>query len=243
MSSIEVVYFDGDHDAAEIEAIRRNVSHGLPLTLAERRSAVKRLLKRLPGWSDSRIAETCGVSARTVGRCRKEVEPPPSKLERRVGRDGKRRPANPEAVRGRVVELLHARPGLSLRQAAAEVGTSKETIRSVRNQLEARVSPDTCSGLVLTLPFAPTPFPPSVVGGPAPAPGKRASWSADTACSSTPDGQAFASWFDAHSVQDVQCITYASWVPLSRIYEVIDESRRRSEFWAAFAATLGDRVR
>jgi hypothetical protein len=44
-------------------------------------------------------------------------------------------------------------------------------------------------------------------------------------------------------VQDVQSITYANWVPLSRIYEVIDESRRRSEFWAAFAATLGDRVR
>jgi hypothetical protein len=184
------------------------------------------------------------VSCKTVSRYRKEAEPSLSNPERRIGRDGKGRPTNPDAVRGRVVELLQARPGLSLRQVAAEVGASKETIRSVRNQLEARVSPDTCSGLVLTLPFTPTPLPRSVVvGGPAHAPGKQASWSEDTACSSTRDGQAFASWFDAHSVQDVQCITHASGVPLSRIYEVIDESRRRSEFWTAFAATLSDRVR
>jgi ParB-like chromosome segregation protein Spo0J len=243
LSSIEVVYFNGDDDDAEIEAIRRNVTHGLPLTLAERQAAIKRLLKRRPDWSDSRIADICGVSSRTVGRCRKETEPSPSNLDRRVGRDGKRRPTNPEAVRGRVVQLLDARPGLSLRQAAAEVGASKETIRSVRKRLEASVSADKRSGLVVTLPCEAMPLPPSVVVGESPhTPRSRISWSADSACSSTLDGQAFACWFDAHSVQDVQPITYTSSVPLSRIYDVIDESRRRSEFWASFAAKLRDRI-
>jgi hypothetical protein len=62
----------------------------------------------------------------------------------------------------------------------------------------------------------------------------------DSACSSTPAGASFASWFDGTAVGD--CMTYADDVPLSRVYEVIDEARARAAQWIAFAERLGRRA-
>ena len=242
MESIAVTFFDGDEDAAELEAIRRNVSHGLPLTLAERKSAAGWVVKRFPSWSDSRIAEICGLSPKTVGRLRPgQSESATRDLERRVGRDGKRRPACPGAVRERVANLLLTRSGLSLRQVAAEVGASKETVRSVRKQLETGMSPGESKPRATPLRRATTPG----VRLPEIAPPAESTvrWSADNACLSTRAGKAFAAWFDAHSVDGLHPLSYVACVPLSRVYDVIDESRRRSEFWAAYAAELELRLR
>jgi ParB-like chromosome segregation protein Spo0J len=60
LNSVRAVLFAGDSRAANLEAVRRNVSHGLPLTLAERRRAAIRILSDYPTWSDSKVAEICG---------------------------------------------------------------------------------------------------------------------------------------------------------------------------------------
>jgi hypothetical protein len=42
------VFFDGDADAGFVEAVRANISHGLPLTVADRKAAAGRILGLYP---------------------------------------------------------------------------------------------------------------------------------------------------------------------------------------------------
>jgi ParB-like chromosome segregation protein Spo0J len=246
MPAVWVIYFDGDDGAAELEAVRRNIAHGLTLTLAERKQAAQRVVVRFPDWSDGRIAELCGLSPKTVGRLRSgPTDGADPGLDRRVGRDGKCRPAQPGAARERVAELLTTRSGLSLREIATELGVSRDTVRSVRSQVARSEA--------MGEPFGPSTSPPDDAPGEravihprpvaGPVTGFHPSWSSDSACASTPPGRLFASWFDRHAIEDADPATFVDSVPLSRVYEVIDECRRRSQFWAACADVLGLRVR
>ena len=66
---------DGDWESAIEAAVAANAKHGLPLTAADRRKAVKMLLG-LPKWartSDREIARQCGVTHPTVAAVRAEV--------------------------------------------------------------------------------------------------------------------------------------------------------------------------
>ena len=98
-----------DGAAALVEAAATaNAFHGLPLTRADRRCIVDRLLQLAPEWSDRRIAAAAGVSPTTVGTRRRAMQPlAPAEaaetrpdvrtghLNVRVGRDGKKYPAPP----------------------------------------------------------------------------------------------------------------------------------------------------
>jgi ParB-like nuclease domain len=120
-SHIDCVYFDGAEDAAFVEALWRNRHHGLPLSLRERERAAHHLLCLHSDWSDRRIAETCSLAPGTVGRLRSSM-PSSSGDDRgkmiRLGRDGKRRPADPQASRDRILRVLEAQPDRSLRAIA-----------------------------------------------------------------------------------------------------------------------------
>lgn len=63
---IRVEYTDVEGDDLIDLAFTRNREHGIPLTLEERRAAVRRKLLRNPEWSQSDIAAWAGVSPRTV---------------------------------------------------------------------------------------------------------------------------------------------------------------------------------
>jgi hypothetical protein len=65
----------------------------------------------------------------------------------------------------------------------------------------------------------------------------------DPAFASREGGQAFAEWFDTRSVEAGDLWQYVDAVPLSRVYEIAGEARRRAEFWTRFAVTLETRVR
>lgn len=85
---------DGTIQDAILACLQANAAHGLPLTRAERRAAVIRLLSD-PKWcefSDQEIARRCGVASMTVGRLRRR-HLPDVKVTRRTcrGRDGKLR--------------------------------------------------------------------------------------------------------------------------------------------------------
>lgn len=135
---IDASVFTGGPDGALIEFVRRNVQHGLPLTLRERKWAAGRVLTVHPDWSDRRIAGIGALSPKTVGRLRIEpggcVPDGEAQLDAsvRVGRDNRLRPVNGGSARERVAAALRENPGASLQSVAAVVGVSPETVRSVR---------------------------------------------------------------------------------------------------------------
>ncbi len=231
LDRVEAWYFDGDPDDALIEFVRRNVHQGLPLTLRERKRAADHVLAAHPEWSDRRIAELCAISPKTVGRLRgkKTVRPTGGILQldarTRIGRDNKWRPVHSASVRSRVAEALKEHPGASLRTVAKSVGVSPETVRIVRMNMEAGHAPDVA------------PEPPQFGSVPR-LPEASVSWDQDLALVSSEDGEDFVAWFDRTTLTNEECWHFLDSVPLSRIYEIADEARRRSEVWTQFAKSL-----
>jgi hypothetical protein len=64
----------------------------------------------------------------------------------------------------------------------------------------------------------------------------------DPAFASREDAECFAALFDATTIERATLIGHVESVPLSRIYEVADEARRRAELWREFADVLESRV-
>ncbi len=81
-------------DALEF-ASTANLSHGLPLTRAERRRVVETKLRIHPDWSDRRLSDEMGIGRETIARVRKNLvdagQLPASAV--RVGADGKTYPS------------------------------------------------------------------------------------------------------------------------------------------------------
>jgi ParB-like chromosome segregation protein Spo0J len=136
---IAVRFFDGDEADAFVLAVRTNVSHGLPLSLAERKAAANSIVTTHPHWSDRLIASVTGLSAKTIGEVRRNNKVP--QPESRVGQDGRVRPINSLEKRRLASTLMREDPNLSLRQVAKAAGISPETARAVRARLQRGEDP------------------------------------------------------------------------------------------------------
>ncbi|MEW1865025.1 ParB N-terminal domain-containing protein [Streptomyces sp. NBC_00669] len=135
-TTIAARFFEGDESAAFVLAVQLNVTHGLPLALADRQRAAERIIDSHPHWSDRRVATVTGIAPGTVSEIRRRLAPGTADPdERRLGQDGRMRPLNGSAGRLRAGELLTEQPELSLRQVARAAGISPETARDVRNRL------------------------------------------------------------------------------------------------------------
>lgn len=132
---IEATFCDCDEDAAFILAVQSNIAHGLPLTLADRTAAARRILGSNPGWSDRAVAQATGLAAVTVGAIRRRASDGSVQSHTRRGRDGRIRPLNAAEGRRLAGELITKRPDASLRQIAREAGVSTATVRDVRARL------------------------------------------------------------------------------------------------------------
>lgn len=138
---IEAQFFDGDDADAFVVAVRENIAHGLPLSLADRKAAAERIIRSHPHWSDGVIAATTGLAANTVRAIRRRPTPHSAELDVRVGRDGKVRPLRNADGRIRASDLLAANPETPLREIARHAGISPETARDVRNRLRRGENP------------------------------------------------------------------------------------------------------
>ncbi|MGW7530463.1 ParB/RepB/Spo0J family partition protein [Streptomyces sp. NPDC054783] len=158
---IRACFFDGDDIGAFVLAVRLNVQHGLPLSLADRKAAVRRILSEHAAWSNRAIASVVGLSPKTVAAVRAEAGQPVGQA--RVGRDGRVRPVDAAAGRERVREILAKDPNSSLRAVSAVAGVSVGTVRSVRDQLRGRGGP-AAPGLRATAPARSSETPQSAPG-------------------------------------------------------------------------------
>ena len=132
---------DGDPDDLFALAVRANVTHGMPLTLAERKTAAGRLLTSHPQWSNRLIAATTGLSHKTVGTLRRHSSGADPQLLARVGQDGKMRPVDRSRGRAKAAELIRADPRAPLTQIAERAGLSVGTVRDVRDRLARGADP------------------------------------------------------------------------------------------------------
>ncbi|UUU43225.1 ParB/RepB/Spo0J family partition protein [Streptomyces sp. NBC_00162] len=138
--TVAVTYFDGSAEDAFVLSVEANISHGLPLTHAERTAAALRILRSHPDWSDRGIAQRTGLAAKTVGALRRRAGPAPDPPGR-VGQDGRIRPADPVRGREAAARLLAGRPTASLRQIAREAGIAPSTVRDVRRRIGEGADP------------------------------------------------------------------------------------------------------
>ena len=233
--TVVAVRFVGTFEEARIEAVRRNTQHGLPLILEDRRRAARWILAQHPEWSDRRVAAVTGLSGKTIARVRIDAPSTVGDRDRkviginhRVGVDGVARPVRSEEARARIMRALEKCPEGSLRKIAVVAGTSPETVRRVRATLHS------ANGAVDG----------SIIVEPPERERPRSSvWETDPAFATCDNDGRFTQWFSRTSVDYDECRRHASAIPFGRIYEVVDEARRRANAWHAFATSLESRVR
>jgi hypothetical protein len=254
--TIMATRFVGSRDEAFVESVRRNVDHGLPLSIADRRRASLRVLSHHPEWSDRRIASLCGLSGKTIARLRRDDVGAMAGhsvvigMDRRVGRDGKARPVQSGEVRDRIQRALEENPTGSLRVIAALAGASPETVRAVRarmndpeqqahpvDQPRPHPMPEARLHGLPTLPIPPFGLADLVTDDETPD-----RWSGDPALLTCGDGGEFADWFAANRVGE-EWHRFVWTVPIGRVYDVVDEARRRATAWTSFASLLEARTR
>jgi hypothetical protein len=216
--TVRGVLFEGDEVAARIEAVRCNVAHGKPLTLAERQSAALGVLSTIPHWSDRRIAEVTGLSPKTVGRLRTRATVDSDQPRVRVGRDERARPVDTEQLRRRVAEAIEDDPTTSNREIARRTGASNSTVRDVRLRLEQGRDVTPTAG--------------RITADETTRPSANSSVAADV-----------ARWFEQHCIVGEDWRKFVNAIPISRVYELADQCRQQSDAWREFALTLEDRAR
>lgn len=140
-STILAEFFDGTVDDAFLLALKRNATHGYPLTPDDRKAAVRRILETHPNWSDRAIAQATSISAKTVGTVRRRFLGENEDTTSRVGRDGRHRPLDATDGRLRASQLIMQAPDTPLREIASKAGISLGTAQDVRQRLRAGRNP------------------------------------------------------------------------------------------------------
>ncbi|MFP8941983.1 ParB/RepB/Spo0J family partition protein [Streptomyces fenghuangensis] len=135
---ISAVLFNGDEREAFVLAVKLNSSHGLPLTLSDRKAAALQMLADFPEWSNRRLAGITGLSDKTIAALRKRSGaelPHPTAV--RLGRDGVAYPLAAAEGRRRAMVYLTAHPDAPAREVARAAGISLTTAKDVRKRARA----------------------------------------------------------------------------------------------------------
>jgi ParB-like chromosome segregation protein Spo0J len=138
--TVEVQFFDGSEDEAFLAAVKANVMHGLPLTLADREAAAQRLLRSDSRRSDRLIADVTGLASGTIAALRRRAAGT-EEATARVGRDGRVRPLNIAEGRLRAQQKIASNPNASLREIARDAGISLATASDVRRRMSRGENP------------------------------------------------------------------------------------------------------
>jgi len=134
-ATIAAELIECDEGELFVRAVQANASHGLPLSLEDRRAAGRRILEAHPDWSDRMIAKIVGLSPNTVGSMRRRQVAAADASGRRVGLDGRTHRLSPGDSRYAVREVLARNPAASVRELARSVGISVGRAHVLRREL------------------------------------------------------------------------------------------------------------
>ncbi|MGW0886200.1 ParB/RepB/Spo0J family partition protein [Streptomyces sp. NPDC002671] len=168
--TIEVEFFDGTAEDAFLRAVEANVTHGLPLSLADRRAAASRIIDSHPQMSDRAIARASGLGSKAVAAIRRRSTAAKTQLNSRVGQDGRMRPLNGVEGRLRAAEVIAQNPEASLRKIARLAGISPATASDVRKRVRSGEPPAPARPDARTVPEEPVPAVPAAISDPDVAP-------------------------------------------------------------------------
>lgn len=236
--TIHAQFFDGDERETFAMAVRSNITHGLPLTHADRVAAATEIVRSYPNWSDRAVASTAGLSAATVAEIRRTTvtEDVPAEAKR-TGLDGRLRPVDPSAGRERVRQMIRRSPSASLRQLAKEAGVSPNTVRRVRKQLQAEPAPEPMAAPALTDLGTATELPKPTVD-------TALRWlSQDPSVRLTESGRAAARWFFSRVVRPGEWQHVVDALPPHTAYILAKVARECASAWEELASNLAARAR
>lgn len=242
-TTVPAHFYDGPADLAFMLAVQANVTHGLPLSPADREAAAVRLLRSRPGWSNRALAAVVGLSDSTVGAIRRRIG---SAGERsvRIGRDGRARPVDASEGRRAAVRVIELHPDASLRQIARAAGISTGTARDVKARLrrgedpvpQRRGAPSaTDSAHAVTVPESAT------TDGPDPAELFR-SLCSDPSLRLTERGRTALRWLSARAVGPAGWEEHVDSLPAHSVYTVAELARACSRRWDELADRLDRRA-
>jgi len=233
-------FFDGDERETFAMAVRSNITHGLPLTHADRVAAATEIVCSYPNWSDRAVAATAGLSAATVAEIRRTTTSQDEPAEtKRTGLDGRLRPVDPSAGRERVRQMIRKSPLASLRQLAKEAGVSPNTVRRVRKQLQAEPAE----------PAAPSRLPEPDTSAELPKPNvdtvdTALRWlSQDPSVRHTESGRSAARWFFSRVVRPGEWENVVDALPPHTAYILAKVARQCASAWEELASSLAARAR
>jgi ParB-like nuclease family protein len=135
VTEIDARLLDCDDNAAFVLSVRANITHGLPLSSADRAAAATRIVACQPRWSDRAVAAATGLSDKTVSRIRSRSSSDISQSNTRLGRDGRLRPLDSGTRRKQAAEMISEKPEAGLREVARTTGLSAATVRDVRERV------------------------------------------------------------------------------------------------------------
>jgi hypothetical protein len=238
--TIEVEFFDGPPEDAFLKAVQYNVTHGTPLTQADRRAAAARIIETHPHMSDRSIAECAGLGAKSVAALRRCLtDAVPQLNARRLGRDGRLRPLSTADGRRRAAELMSEAPTASLREVAAKSGISLATVSDVRKRIARGLSPVPDGSAEPADAAAPPAEAPAALVDPAPLLNKLLS---DPALRYSEDGRRLLQVMRHNSVLDGDWVRLLDAVPAHGENTVAHLARYFAQQWAAFAKEVEGRT-
>lgn len=251
--TIEAEFFAGSDDDAFIRAVQENITHGLPLTLADRKAAAARILTRRPELSDRAVAARTGLSGKTIAALRRRSTGELPQSSARIGADGRLRPLSSAEGRRRAFDVITARPGASLRDIATAASVSVGTAHDVRTRMRRGENP-------LATPGRPAPRPAPAAPGPAarPAPAARPvplprtrsrdsqlilqNLTQDPSLRHTDTGRELLRWLRTHIIAGTEWPALASTVPPHCTEVVAELARQCADTWSQMAHHLEHRI-
>lgn len=242
---MDVVFFDGSEEDAFVRAVQANVTHGLPLSLADREAAAVRIIGTHGHWSDRAIAAVAGLAPKTVASLRRRVSGDRPEASGRLGRDGRVRPLDAAEGRRIASEIIAQRPDASLREVAKAAGISPTTVRDVRSRMRMAAEP---AEEAPPAAVAPVPAPRENCAAPTPprsAVDKTAlilSLGRDPSLRFKQSGRVLLQWLMQHSDGLESWSQLIDSIPLHCSYVLANLSRDCAREWLTFAEELEGRV-